>query len=152
MGEPDGRSMMKCPRCGIDLKDSTNRGIEVNACPGCEGMWLDFDELDALEDQVLQKDELKGTTIFASSSTDLSCAKCGQKMKRFKYRLYDLELDYCAAEHGFWLDKGEEKRVLELMQEEVKRLGRKFEMENNWGRILRNLKSKSFFSKLKDLF
>ena len=143
---------MICPSCNSSLKPKSYKGIEVDACPECEGMWLDFEELDQLEDTVFSSDELKGTTIFATFPSTRACAKCGEPMKRFKYRYYDLELEFCEKEHGFWLDRGEEKRVLELMQQEKDSLGRKFDLEETWAKTLRGLKSKDFLSKLRDLF
>ncbi len=143
---------MNCPKCDKELNEKMYRGIQVDSCSTCEGMWLDCEELDELEDKVFDKDELKGTTIFRTFPTDLKCPRCGKQMKKFNYRYYDLELDYCEGQHGFWLDKGEEKRVLELMQEEAKKMARKFNLEENWVKTLRRLKTKDFFSKLKDLF
>lgn len=143
---------MKCPRCDKELNQKViYRDIEVDTCPQCQGTWLEFEELDQLEDTVFDRDELKGTTVFDTWPTGLSCPECRQEMKGFNYRYYDLKLDYCVKEHGFWLDKGEEERVLELMKRESKNLARKFGMEERWGGILTNLKSKSFFSKIKDL-
>ncbi|MGA7710833.1 MAG: hypothetical protein WCA81_02950 [Rhizomicrobium sp.] len=46
-------------------------------------------------------------------------------MKTFEYRFYDLEMDFCDQQHGFWLEADEDKRVSALMQEEEKNLGRK---------------------------
>ncbi len=143
---------MICPRCNGSLKPKSYRGIEVDACAECEGMWLDFEELDQLEDTVFSRDELKGTTIFATFASNRACPKCQQPMKRFKYRYYDLELEFCEKEHGFWLDKGEEKRVLELMKQEKDNLARKFDLEETWAKTLRSLKSKDFLAKLRDLF
>jgi Zn-finger nucleic acid-binding protein len=143
---------MKCPRCNNPLKVKNYKGIEVDACDNCESIWLNFEELDQLEDTVLSRDELKGTTVFSTFPSKLACAECGKPMKGFKYRYYDLELDFCDNQHGFWLDKGEEKRVLELMQREQESLGRKFDLEETWTKTLRNLKSKDFFSRLRDLF
>ncbi len=143
---------MNCPKCHAELKVKIYKDIQVDSCPKCEGMWLDFQELDALEDKVFDADELKGTTIFKTFATDFKCPKCNKKMKTFNYRYYDLELDFCEDQHGFWLDKEEEERVLELMGEEAKRLARTFNLEEQWKSTLRNLKSKTFFAKLKDLF
>jgi Zn-finger nucleic acid-binding protein len=72
-------------------------------------------------------------------------------MKRFHYRFYDLELDYC-PDHGYWLEPGEEKRVLELIKVEVKGLERKFSAEDKWASTLRSLHHPNFVEKLKDLF
>jgi len=143
---------VNCPKCNNPLKGKSYKGIEVDACEKCEGMWLSFEELDQLEDTVFSQDEFKGTTIFSTFPSKLACTVCGKPMKSFKYRYYDLELDFCDNQHGFWLDKGEEKRVLELMQREQESLGRKFDLEETWTKTLRNLKSKDFFSRLRDLF
>ena len=140
---------MNCPRCGGELVIEMYQGIEVDKCIGCEGMWLDYEELDELEDKVFDADELKGTTIYRSFPSEMNCPKCDKQMKRFNYRFYDLELDYCDDQHGFWLDKGEETRILEVMEKEAKNMGRKLDLESKWPDTLRKLKSKrSFFSRL----
>lgn len=142
---------MQCPKCGSNLKRTSHKGIEVDYCSECEGMWLDLDELDQLEDVKLDADELKGTLVFSSSATEHHCPHCGKALKRFQYRLHTLELEYC-EDHGFWLDDDEEKRVLELMEERSKDMRRKFKAEAEWQNTLRKLKSRSFLSKLGDLF
>ncbi|UCD35001.1 MAG: zf-TFIIB domain-containing protein [Nitrospiraceae bacterium] len=39
---------MKCPKCGMDLIAVDYRGIEVDKCSGCQGIWLDAGELEAV--------------------------------------------------------------------------------------------------------
>jgi Zn-finger nucleic acid-binding protein len=73
-------------------------------------------------------------------------------MQRFSYRAYNLELDLCEQGHGTWLDAGEEKKVLEIMEQRIKDLDRKAKAEAEWGNFLSNLRSPSFFSKVKGLF
>jgi Zn-finger nucleic acid-binding protein len=70
----------------------------------------------------------------------------------FHYRAYDLELDFCPNEHGFWLDNGEEKRVLEIMKQRVKDLKRSSTAEVEWAGMLRRFKSKSFVENMKGMF
>ena len=143
---------MKCPRCNIALKLEKYRGIEVDKCSGCEGMWLDHPELGELEDKVFDEGLVKGTMRFTSNSGDLLCPTCGKHMHWFRYRHYNLELDFCEEEHGFWLDKGEEKRVLEIMEQRSKDLKRSASAEVEWNKFLSNINSKSFLDKVKDLF
>ena len=143
---------MNCPRCSAQFKVQTFKGIEVDRCPSCEGMWLDHGELDQLEDTVMDDDHAKGTMFFRAEGSDLQCPKCNAPMKWFRYRHYNLELDFCEAEHGFWLDKGEEKRVLEIMEQRIKDLKRSASAEVEWGKFLSNINSKSFMNKLKGLF
>jgi len=143
---------MDCPRCHSELRVENYQGIEVDRCPNCEGMWLDYGELDQLEDTVFDKDELKASLMFRSFEGELICPKCGGRMQRFNYRDYNLELDFCEQGHGTWLDAGEEKRVLELMEQRIKDLDRKAKAEAEWGDFLRKLGSPSFFDKVKGLF
>ena len=143
---------MKCPRCNIALKLEKYRGIEVDKCSGCEGMWLDHPELGELEDKVFDEGLVKGTMRFTSNSGDLLCPTCGKHMHWFRYRHYNLELDFCEEEHGFWLDKGEERRVLEIMEQRGKDLKRSASAEVQWNKFLSNINSKSFLDKVKDLF
>ena len=39
---------MKCPKCGMQLIEIDYRGIKVDKCSGCEGIWLDAGELEAV--------------------------------------------------------------------------------------------------------
>ena len=143
---------MKCPRCQGELITEQYKEIEVDRCAKCEGMWLDYGELDQLEDIVLDEDEMKGSLMFRSMRGDLLCPKCQRPMQFFNYRAYDLELDFCDQGHGVWLDAGEEKRVLELMERRIKDLKRKGSAEAEWAGFVRKLKSKSFSKKVKGLF
>ena len=143
---------MNCPRCQAPLRVEKHTGIEVDRCNQCEGMWLDHHELDELEDTVMDDDQRKGTMMFRSQGSDLNCPKCQAPMQWFRYRHYDMELDYCEAEHGFWLDKGEEKRVLEIMQQRLKDLKRSAGAEVEWDKFLSQVNSRSFMDKVKDLF
>ena len=143
---------MDCPRCNTPLRSTKYKGIEIDRCPQCEGLWLDHPELDQLEDTVMDEDERKGTMVYAVRSSDISCPKCAGPMKTFNYRAYNLPIDECDSQHGFWLDKGEEKRVLQLMDERIKNLKRAGAAEDEWAKLLGRLKSKSFADKLKGLF
>jgi len=39
---------MKCPKCGSDLNEVTFRGIKIDRCLHCDGVWLDEGELEKL--------------------------------------------------------------------------------------------------------
>jgi len=40
---------MKCPKCGMDLKEIELHGVTVDQCANCGGVFLDKGELDRLE-------------------------------------------------------------------------------------------------------
>ena len=49
---------MRCPKCGVELAEIDYKGIKVDKCFSCDGVWLDAGELDAasrLEKTALDK-------------------------------------------------------------------------------------------------
>lgn len=39
---------MKCPKCGMDLQTTLFRGVQIDKCYHCHGMWLDESEIEQL--------------------------------------------------------------------------------------------------------
>ena len=39
---------MKCPTCGLGLVTIDFKGVQIDRCTGCEGVWLDQGELDTI--------------------------------------------------------------------------------------------------------
>ena len=123
----------------------------MDVCPSCKGMRLSRQELEQLEDEVFDfGDNEKGTLVFSSTDTTCKCPQCGKVMKRFQYRLYDLEMDFCEDGHGYWLEPDEDRRILELMKKEEKGLERKVLAEDRWAAHLGYLRSGSFLDKIRD--
>ncbi|MGH6875755.1 MAG: zf-TFIIB domain-containing protein, partial [Rhizomicrobium sp.] len=92
---------MKCPDDHTDLAAAKHSGVEMEICPACKGMWLTRQELNALEDEIFDLgDNEKGSLMLGSSADARECPECGKPMKRFQYRLYDLEMDFCEDGHG----------------------------------------------------
>ena len=141
---------MDCPRCGSALKAENYKGMDVDRCVSCEGMWLDYPELDQLEDTALDEDELKGSMITRATESELTCPRCHGGMQQFRYRYNELWLDVCEAEHGFWLDKGEEKRATEIMEQRIKDMKRSTGAEQDWARLLGRVRRRSLIKRIKD--
>ncbi|HLD01872.1 MAG TPA: zf-TFIIB domain-containing protein [Patescibacteria group bacterium] len=140
---------MQCPKDSLPLEKSEYKGIDVDTCKKCHGMWFDLDELDQLEDQVMDNDELKSSVVLSSSPSDHKCPKCQTNLKSFQYRMEEeLILEYCPNNHGWWLDKGEEQKVLELMQKEENDIERIKKAEDKWVKQLWRMKNKNFFTDL----
>lgn len=134
---------MKCPRDQVELQIEKHHGIEVDRCPDCSGRWLDHEELDRLEATVPSTEEERVATIqYAQRDSDLACPKCDKPMRSFNYRAYDLELDVCEDQHGFWLDAGEDGRVRDIIEERIKGIKRAGNAEAGWDRFLDGLAGK----------
>jgi hypothetical protein len=41
-------AQMRCPKCGVRLRQRTIHEIDVDECPDCHGIWLDQDELEKI--------------------------------------------------------------------------------------------------------
>ena len=143
---------MNCPRCDVALNEKSFKGIEIDHCPDCKGLWLDFHELDQLEDHAMDDDERKGMIEYARRESDISCPHCHEVMETFNYRAHDLPIDHCKNQHGYWLDEGEEKKVLEIMGQRVRDLKRSGSAEEKWVQFLERGGTRSFLTKIKDLF
>ncbi|MEK2687782.1 TFIIB-type zinc ribbon-containing protein [Bdellovibrio sp. GT3] len=56
---------MKCPHCkDKDLVMSERKGVEIDYCPECRGIWLDKGELDKILDRS-QKEEAQASAQSA---------------------------------------------------------------------------------------
>ena len=131
---------MNCPIDAIPLKRTKRYRMEVDECPKCRGMWLSPLELDRLEDLKFKVDSLKGSILVSSTPTELPCPVCGESMREFNYRFHQLRLDHCPQQHGFWLDAGEDKRVLEIMTLRRKDAERKILAEQLWQERVHSLR------------
>jgi uncharacterized protein len=41
---------MRCPKCGMELLEVEYRGLKVDQCSSCQGVWLDAGELESAAD------------------------------------------------------------------------------------------------------
>lgn len=132
---------LACPKCKTELVKHFYKGmIEVDSCPACRGMWLDLDELDRLEDVAFDDDAHKGSLVHNSHAVRCCCPHCGESLQEFEYRLYELRLDYCPNQHGFWLDADEDQRVLSIMRKRAAQLNRELNAENEWRMVLKQVR------------
>jgi Zn-finger nucleic acid-binding protein len=149
----DPQPKLKCPKCKLDLTPAIRHKLEVYCCPSCKGMWLESRELGQLEDEVFDFGEhAKGTLVFESTPTSDKCPQCDSLLRSFQYRFYELTMELCPSQHGYWLTADEDSRVLELMKNEEREMRRKLAAEDRWAAVMRHMRSHSFLSKVRDLF
>ncbi|GAB4419887.1 MAG: hypothetical protein Kow002_07890 [Anaerolineales bacterium] len=135
---------MHCPIDGTLLKQVKRYRMNVDECPDCKGMWLSAPELDQLEDIKFDIDHLKGSLLLETVETSLPCPHCKANLHEFRYRLYQLRLDRCPNQHGFWLDHSEDKRILQIMDKRKKDLIRKKLVDSSWAKRLQSFRWFSF--------
>jgi len=144
---------LDCPRCNTPLALQNRHKLTVECCPTCSGMWFSPQQLNSLEDEVFDLDEhAKGTLAFSLTESDTKCPECKSGLKRFNYRLYDLEIELCDQGHGYWLEDGADTRVLELMKKEESSIDRSFTAEQNFASLVKHLHSHSLIERVRELF
>ncbi len=72
--ELEGDSELVCPRCGGLMNAETAKGVEVDVCTTCKGVWLDAGELEAISA------ERELGTIGKHKEQDLQEKKAGQSL------------------------------------------------------------------------
>lgn len=105
---------MNCPRCQVDLKNVyTPKGILVDYCPDCQGIWFDRGELffySAAPDKISQalSEGLRG-----ERPSDADCPRCATKLAEGGLLSDDLVIDRCPSCEGIWLDPSELSRLVD---------------------------------------
>jgi Zn-finger nucleic acid-binding protein len=97
---------MRCPRCGVDLKNAAGAGL----CPQCGGAFLAGPAADtvklAVDDAMNHVAALadQHATRRMNGEPPARCPVCAASMARF--RVGAVDVDTC-MEHGSWYDRGE---------------------------------------------
>ena len=140
-----GRAI-QCPRCWVPAKREKRRGIEIDICSQCKGIWLDTRELKKLlKNKDLHEHLTKYIGIEAKS--DLVCPRCGSLMNL--ERAKDVEVDVCLQCRGIWLDPGELESVAGMKGESFETYD--FEKEVRLAEVQKK-KRRSILDKLVDFF
>lgn len=104
---------MNCPKCFAPMEEVAYKGMSVNRCVGCRGLWFAPEVLAALRgdawmaDYVLDVGE-KRTGKQYNRVRDIDCPQCGAKMQQKsdpdqRHITYEI----CPAGDGTFLDAGE---------------------------------------------
>ena len=110
------RGPIDCPRCHVGMSvvgfdTYKGRRIEVDACPQCNGIWLDSGELrKVLGDKKLSDYLTK--EIGTKTDSPLLCPRDAGLMDI--EIADDIEVDVCLTCNGVWLDAGELAGLKEL--------------------------------------
>lgn len=136
---------MLCPVCHTDLRTAKLRSdltLELEVCPSCRGAWFDIGELTRLDGSVWADMERHPYHDVEGDHPDAMCPKCKEAMydgRPMDFKLEplsppdapDLIVDRCPSCFGFWLDRGELKRIVELANryDDLKRTGREVDAE-----------------------
>lgn len=116
---------MKCPHCPAELKSIERKGIYIDECGSCGGMWLlqgKFDSLREREDRFIRWLDLplwKEEKQHKLTASSRACPSCARTMFTLDYHGHDVTLDICTSCKGVWLDKGEMDKMIRYMKDQV---------------------------------
>ncbi len=107
--------------------------------------------LESLEDSAASDDMVKGQRQYGKHEVEHACPHCSENMVRFRYRGYNLEIEACPSDAGFWLDEKEDREIRDVMKKRGSNLGRAASAERSWHQARRGEKV-GIFQRVKQLF
>ena len=114
---------VQCFKCHEATKKDTIRGVRVDRCTTCGGIWLDEGELECLTTgqystrRMLLREARERTVSSIAMHT---CPKCAARLNPMIIG-HGLELDVCNNCNGIGFDAGELKYYLSLNSGKIKR-------------------------------
>jgi len=117
---------MDCPEDGAQLKSTDFRGLSLDECPTCMGLWFDRDELRRAKDSAdkdlrwLDFDPFMGEAQeWGEGKRKRICPKCSVQMEVVPYEKSGVLIDRCKECHGVWLSHGEFEKIVSHLEKEV---------------------------------
>ena len=136
-------SVLKCPRCRIDMSAITIGTTAMRECERCGGIWLEVSTFEKICADREKQSAVLGAALPAPArqlmATDESeqisyapCPQCGQLMNRINFaRCSGVIVDVCKG-HGTWFDRDELSGIIQFIRSggfEVSRQREKREIE-----------------------
>ncbi|HOX36981.1 MAG TPA: zf-TFIIB domain-containing protein [Candidatus Brocadiia bacterium] len=115
------RKRMICPVCNEEMIVVEHKGIELDYCVGCEGIWFDETELDLLFKSLelagsRASDALSRLPTRPVAEKPRKCPICRRRMvKTVMGDSAEVLIDGCPDRHGLWFDGGELGQVIQQL-------------------------------------
>ncbi|MCR4881275.1 MAG: zf-TFIIB domain-containing protein [bacterium] len=108
---------MKCPVCNVEMKLVNYKGVEVDFCEKCKGVWFDLKEIDQLSDGVKEfnivEPRLENMKLVKGINESVrECPRCGKEMDKVTMNSKPPIFDYCPNDCGYWFDADEVKEYV----------------------------------------
>lgn len=118
---------MDCPRDPTSLVRLDIDGLSLDTCPTCRGLWFDSDELRRAKDRAdpdldwMDFEIWKHDERFEIEPHEDLCPRCVKPMVRLRYGDTDVQIDFCTACRGVWLDAHELEGIIHALKDEASR-------------------------------
>ena len=104
--------MEKCIKCSGSMSSTfTRKGVLIDTCSSCQGVWLDQGEIDFFiqNREALRKYQQEGLTQI--HPTDDKCSKCNLQMIRGPFPGFSYLFEECPSCKGLYIDKHEFEKL-----------------------------------------
>ncbi len=115
--------MLSCPGCKNPLKQSNNKGVRVDECENCKGIWFDEGELKAARDNTDKYLRWLDFVIFeekpgkySTSESNRQCIRCEEKLRTLTFMHSKVVIDACPKCKGIWLDNQEFQKIIKYLE------------------------------------
>ena len=118
-------SVLKCPRCAVDMSSVMIGTAPVRECHRCEGLWLDTNVFQLIcadrEHQSMVLGDALSTAGHPATAHDeqvryIPCPHCRQLMNRINFaNCSGVVVDVC-KQHGTWFDRDELRQIVEFIR------------------------------------
>jgi Zn-finger nucleic acid-binding protein len=120
-------SVLKCPRCKIDMSAITLGVTALRECEKCEGLWVEVAAFERICADREQDAAVLGVatpvaspkTVFGNElpkAVYVPCPQCGQLMNRLNFaHCSGVIVDVCRG-HGTWFDRDELREIIEFIR------------------------------------
>jgi Zn-finger nucleic acid-binding protein len=135
-------SVLKCPRCKIDMASIMIGAEAMRECERCSGLWVEVAAFEKISTDREEQSAVLGTASPAPTHQAalggedkiryVPCPQCGQLMNRINFaRCSGVIVDVCKG-HGTWFDRDELSQIVQFIRSgglEVSRQKEKNEIE-----------------------
>lgn len=120
-------SVLKCPRCKIEMSAITLGTTAMRECEKCEGLWVEvaaFEKICADREQYasvlgVEASVQSAKTAFGEElpkAVYVPCPQCGALMNRVNFaHCSGVIVDICKG-HGTWFDRDELRKIIEFIR------------------------------------
>ncbi len=113
---------MDCPKCSCSLVDTyTPRGVVVDYCPACQGIWFDKGELNYFSKSPMAFSKLLQAGLKNPVASSCLCPRCKVSMNEGGFIKDELLIEQCPSCCGVWLD-AQELTAMQLAEHEMRGL------------------------------
>ena len=120
---------MKCPKCQIEMETKNVKGVSLDECSRCKGIWFDSGELDKIKEDVdpdvrwIHFDLWKKMGKFQVTFQPLPCPKEHRtNLRSLYFEAVDVKIQFCPTCAGIWLQAGDFNLIVQALIKEAENM------------------------------